>query len=127
LALRAAAVLFRMARATMLDVLHGDFVRTARAKGLTETRVLRVHALRNALLPVVTVLGLQLGFALGGTVIIESIFAYPRVGNLIRSPIHQRAYTIVQGGGLLRAPAFVFVNLIVALLSGYIAPRVRHG
>jgi ABC-type dipeptide/oligopeptide/nickel transport system permease component len=127
LALREAAVLFRMSRATMLDVLHGDFVRTARAKGLTETRVLRVHALRNALLPVVTVLGLQLGFALGGTVIIESIFAYPGVGNLIVSSINQRDYTIVQGGVLLLATGFVFVNLIVDLLYGYIDPRVRHG
>jgi ABC-type dipeptide/oligopeptide/nickel transport system permease component len=108
-------------------VLHGDYIRTARAKGLSELRVLRGHALRNALLPVVTVIGLQLGFSLGGTVIIENIFAYPGVGNLIVSSINQRDYTIVQGGVLLLATGFVLINLVVDLIYGYIDPRVKHG
>jgi peptide/nickel transport system permease protein len=127
LALRESAVIFRMSRATMLDVLHGDYIRTARAKGLSELRVLRGHALRNALLPVVTVIGLQLGFSLGGTVIIENIFAYPGVGNLIVSSINQRDYTIVQGGVLLLATGFVLINLAVDLIYSYIDPRVKHG
>lgn len=127
LALREAGVIFRMSRATMLDVLHGDFIRTARAKGLSETSVLRRHALRNALLPVVTIIGLQLGFSLSGTVIIETIFAYPGVGNLIVSSINQRDYTIVQGGVLLLAICFVMINLGVDLIYSWIDPRVKHG
>ncbi len=127
IALRESAVTFRLTRATMLDAMHGDYVRTARAKGLSERLVLMRHALRNALLPIVTLVGLQLGFTLGGAVIIESIFAYPGVGNLIVSSINQRDYAIVQGGVLVLAVFFVVINLTVDLSYSLIDPRVKHG
>ncbi len=127
IALRESAVTFRLTRATMLDAMHGDYVRTAWAKGLSERLVLMRHALRNALLPIVTLVGLQLGFTLGGAVIIESIFAYPGVGNLIVSSINQRDYAIVQGGVLVLAVFFVLINLTVDLSYSLIDPRVKHG
>lgn len=126
LALRESAVLLRMTRATMLDVLHSDYIRTARAKGLNARVVLLRHALRNALAPIVTIIGVQLGFALAGTVVIETVFGYPGVGNLIVQSLNQRDYTIVQGGVLLIATMFVIVNLLVDLSYTLIDPRISY-
>ncbi len=127
LGVRESAVIMRMTRATVLDTLHGDYIRTARAKGLSEVRVLTHHALRNALLPVVTVIGLQAGFALSGTVIIETIFNFPGVGRLVVASLNQRDYPMVQGGVLVIGASFLLVNLLVDLTYAWIDPRIRYG
>lgn len=119
--------LMRYLRASLLDVLHADHVRTARAKGLAERAILVHHALRNALIPFVTVLGVQLGYLLGGTVITESVFALPGMGRLVLSAILNRDYQVATGIILLIATAFVLLNLFVDLLYPILDPRVRHG
>ncbi len=121
------AAIARMARSTMLDVLNLDYVRTARAKGVTERRVISYHALRNALLPVVTVIGLQLGLLLSGAVLTETIFALPGLGRLAITSMLARDYPIVQGVVLIAALVFVLANLIVDVLYAYIDPRIRYG
>ena len=122
-----AAATTRIMRSTMLEVLSRDYVRTARAKGLSERRVTLTHALRNALIPVVTVVGLQFGSLLGGTVIIEQVFSIPGVGRFALEGINLRDYPVVQGAVLLISGAFVFVNLLVDVLYAVIDPRVRYG
>jgi peptide/nickel transport system permease protein len=117
----------RYLRASMLEVLGADFTRTARAKGLTELVVLVRHAMRNALIPFVTVLGVQMGYLLGGTVITESVFALPGIGRLVLNAILNRDYQVATGIVLLIATAFVAVNLIVDLLYPLLDPRVRLG
>jgi peptide/nickel transport system permease protein len=122
-----AAATTRIMRSTMLEVLSRDYVRTARAKGLSEGRVTMTHALRNALIPVVTVVGLQFGSLLGGTVIIEQVFSIPGVGRFALEGINLRDYPVVQGAVLVISGAFVFVNLLVDVLYAVIDPRVRYG
>lgn len=117
----------RLVRGRMIEVLGEDYVRTARAKGLTESCVLYRHALRNCLLPVITILGLELGSTLGGAVVTEMVFAWPGVGRLIVSAIFARDYPLVQAAVLVVAVMFVVVNLVVDLLYAVIDPRVRYG
>ncbi|HET6946916.1 MAG TPA: ABC transporter permease [bacterium] len=117
----------RMARSTMLDVLGFDFIRTARAKGLAERRVISRHALRNALLPVVTLVGLQLGLLLSGAVLTETIFSLPGLGRLAITSVLARDYPLVQGVVIIAAVVFVAANLLVDLLYAYLDPRIRYG
>ena len=120
-----AAILTRMTRANMLEVLHEDFIRTARAKGLPEKTVILKHALRAALLPIVTVLGLQLGSLLAGTVITETVFAWDGIGRLLVESIEKRDYPVTQACVLVIALTYVFVNLLTDIIYTRIDPRVR--
>lgn len=120
------AVIARMTRSSMLEVLREDYVRTARAKGLSPVRVVFVHALRNALVPVVTVIGLLVGTLLGGAVLTETIFSWPGVGKWLIDAISRRDYPVVQGGILITATLVIGVNLLVDVLYGLINPRIRH-
>jgi dipeptide transport system permease protein len=121
------AVIARMTRSSMLEVLEEDYVRTAKAKGLSTYRVIGLHALRNALIPVVTVIGLQIGSLLAGAVLTETIFSWPGVGKWLIDSISRRDYPALQGGIMLIASLVIFVNLLVDLLYGLINPRIRHG
>ncbi len=120
------AVIARMTRSSMLEVLREDYMRTARAKGLAPSRVVFVHALRNALVPVVTVIGLLVGTLLGGAVLTETIFSWPGVGKWLIDAISRRDYPVVQGGILITATLVIVVNLLVDLMYGLINPRIRH-
>ena len=120
------AVVSRMTRSAMLEVLREDFVRAARAKGLPRWRVIVVHALRNALIPVVTVIGLQVGLLLSGAILTETIFSWPGVGNWLIHGVQSRDYPVVQGGILLIAGIVIAVNLVVDMLYGVVNPRIRH-
>jgi dipeptide transport system permease protein len=119
------AVIARMTRSAMLEVLGEDYVRTARAKGLSGFRVVGIHALRNALIPVVTVIGLQVGTLMGGAILTENIFSWPGVGSWLVNSIYQRDYPSVQGGVLLIAGFVILVNLSVDLIYGLLNPRIR--
>ena len=121
-----AAILARMTRSAMLEVLSQDYIRTARAKGLAGRVVVFKHALRNALIPVVTITGLQFGGLLEGAVITETVFAWPGIGQLLVGSILARDYPVVQGAVLLIAVAFILINLVVDLLYGAIDPRIRY-
>ncbi|MBL8597749.1 MAG: ABC transporter permease [Devosia sp.] len=118
-------VIARMTRSSMLDVLDQDFVRTARAKGMRARTVIFKHALRNALVPIVTVVGVTAGVLLSGAVVIESVFSLPGVGRLIVGSIQRRDFPVIQGGLLVTASIFVFVNIVVDMLYGWLDPRVR--
>ena len=120
------AVIARMTRSAMLEVLREDYVRAARAKGLPRWRVIVVHALRNALIPVLTVVGLQVGLLLSGAILTETIFSWPGVGNWLIHGVQSRDYPVVQGGILLIATLVIAVNLIVDMLYGVVNPRIRH-
>lgn len=120
------ALIARLTRSSMLEVIGEDFIRTARAKGLRERAVVVRHALKNALIPVVTVVGLQVGNLLGGAVIVEAIFSWPGVGSLMLMGISQRDFPLVQGAVLVVALAFVLVTLLVDLLYVYLDPRIRY-
>lgn len=120
------AVIARMTRSSMLEVLQEDYVRTARAKGLTPSRVVLLHALRNAMIPVITVIGLQTGVLLAGAILTETIFAWPGVGKWILESIHRRDYPVVQGGIMLIATLIIMVNLFVDVLYGVVNPRIRR-
>ena len=126
LALFSTGLIARQTRSAMLEVLGQDFVRTARAKGAARTAVLVRHALRNALLPIVTVIGLQFGTLLGGAVLTESIFAWPGVGRLLVDSIGSRDYPVVQGVVLLFSLSFIAINLITDLIYAYVDPRIRY-
>jgi len=126
LGLFSAGLLMRLTRSAMLDVLHHDYIRTARAKGLSERATLVSHALRNAAIPVVTVLGLQLGGLLSGTVLTETVFGYPGIGRLLARSIFERDYPVVQGLILLISLTYVTVNLLVDVVYSMIDPRIRH-
>src|SRR5262245_22270095 len=126
LGLALAAVITRTLRSSMLEALAEDYVRTARAKGLSEGQVIRGHVLKNALIPVVTVLGLQLGTLIGGAVITEYVFALPGVGRLVVAAGFARDYPLVQGVVLLIAVGFILSNLVVDVLYGFIDPRIRY-
>jgi len=127
LALPQAAILARVTRSSMLETLGEDYVRTARAKGLTRTAALWRHALRNALIPVVTIMGLQFSFLLAGTIIIENVFYLPGLGRLIFQAIAQRDLIVVQNLVVLLAGAVIIINFVVDLLYALIDPRLRHG
>ncbi len=120
-----AAATMRMTRSAMLDVLGADYVRTARAKGLRPSLIVRRHVLKNGLIVVVTLLGIQVGQLLGGAVVVEEIFSIPGVGRMLLTAIVQRDYALVQGGVLAIAILFVLVNIVVDLLYGYLDPRIR--
>lgn len=121
-----AAVTARLTRSSMLDVLQQDFITTARSKGLIEKVVIYKHAVRNALIPVVTIIGLQFGSLLGGTVITETVFAWPGIGRLMVEAIGGRDHPVVQGGVLVFAIIFLVINLFVDLLYTLIDPRIRY-
>lgn len=120
------AIIARMTRSSLLEVLGEDYVRTARAKGLRERAVLFGHALRNALLPIVTVVGLQLGFLLGGAILTETIFSWPGLGRLVVNRILARDYPVVQGSVIIIALTFVLINLIVDVSYAYLDPRIHY-
>lgn len=126
LGLGLSAVVMRMTRSSMLEVLGQDFIRVARAKGLATRTVLLRHALQNALVPIVTVLGLQMGFLLGGVVITEQIFGLPGLGWTLLNGVYQRDYPVVQGTVMVFAATFVLINLLVDLLYTYLDPRIRY-
>ncbi|AKC32277.1 dipeptide ABC transporter permease DppB [Candidatus Pantoea carbekii] len=120
------AIIVRMTRSSMLEVLNEDYIRTARAKGLTQRRVIMVHALRNAILPVVTVIGLQTGSLLTGALLTETIFSWPGLGRWLLESIERRDYPVVQSGVLLVAILIILFNVLVDLLYGLINPRIRY-
>jgi peptide/nickel transport system permease protein len=122
-----AAVTMRMTRSSLLEVLEHEYVRTARSKGLKERGVIYGHALRNALIPVITILGIQAGRLLGGTVVIEQVFGWPGIGSLVVRAISQRDYPLIQGSVVFLALLFVLINLIVDILYLYLDPRLRRG
>jgi peptide/nickel transport system permease protein len=117
----------RLTRSSMLDFMQRDFVRTARAKGITEQRVIYRHVLRNALLPIVTAIGLEIGFLLGGSVIIETIFGWPGVGREIIAAIGSKDFYVVQAGVIMLALIFAGVNLMIDLVYVWVDPRIRFG
>ncbi len=125
LSLHITAVLSRFTRTTVLEVLRQDFVRTGRAKGLGERRLVLRHVLRNALIPVLTVLGIQFGQMLGGVVVVEAIFSWPGIGQLILQAVLNRDYTVVQGALLVSVGLFLLVNLATDITYGFIDPRIR--
>ncbi len=127
LGLRAAAVIARLTRSSLLEVLRNDYVTTARAKGLSERAMVVRHALRNALIPVVTVVGLQFGDLLAGTVVIETVFARPGLGSLATTAILAKDFPIVQGTVLVVASCYIFVNLLADLSYAALDPRIKYG
>ncbi|CAI8741730.1 dipeptide ABC transporter membrane subunit DppB [Brevibacillus sp. IT-7CA2] len=120
------AIIARITRSSMLEVMRADYVRTARAKGLTQFWVVYKHALKNAMIPVLTVIGLQTGLLLGGAVLTETIFGWPGVGRYIVTAIGNRDYPVIQSGILVIATIFVLINLLVDLLYAYIDPRIKY-
>lgn len=120
------AVIARMTRSSMLEVLSEDYIRTARSKGIAPWRVIVIHALRNALIPVITVIGLQVGILLSGAILTETVFAWPGIGKWLIESIGRRDYPVVQGGILIVATIIIIVNLLVDLTYGIINPRIRH-
>jgi dipeptide transport system permease protein len=120
------AVIARMTRSAMLEVLGEDYIRTARAKGLSNFRVIAIHALRNALIPIVTVIGLQVGVLFTGAILTETIFSWPGVGKWLIEGINRRDYPVLQGGTLLIGAIIMTVNLLVDVTYGWINPRIRH-
>ena len=120
------AVIARQTRSAMLEVLSEDYVRTARSKGLSPFRVIGIHALRNAMIPVITTIGLQIGVMLAGAILTETIFSWPGIGKWMIDSVFRRDYPVIQGGLLLIAGIIMIVNLIVDLLYGLINPRIRH-
>ncbi|REG83697.1 ABC transporter permease subunit [Marinomonas pollencensis] len=120
------AVIARMTRSSMLEVLSEDYIRTARAKGIAPWRVIVIHALRNALIPVITVIGLQVGTLLSGAILTETVFAWPGIGKWLIESISRRDYPVVQGGILIVATIIIVVNLLVDIAYGVVNPRIRH-
>ena len=121
-----AAVMARFTRASFVEVIQEDFVRTARAKGLSETIVVAKHTLRNALIPVITMMGLQFGFLLGGSIVVETVFNWPGLGRLLVDAVNQRDYPVIQGLVLLFSFEFILINLLVDVLYGAINPSIRY-
>jgi peptide/nickel transport system permease protein/oligopeptide transport system permease protein len=120
------AFIARMTRSTMLETLTQDFTTTARSKGLTETVVVVKHALKNALIPIITVVGLQFGFLLGGAVLTETVFAWPGLGRLLYDSISARDYPVIQGTILIFGLLYILVNLMVDLIYAFVDPRIRY-
>ncbi|HSJ52500.1 MAG TPA: ABC transporter permease [Anaerolineae bacterium] len=127
LATGATAIIARMTRSSMLEVIRQDYVRTARSKGLGERLIISRHALKNALIPVLTVIGMQVGYLLGGDVLVEIVFSYPGIGLAMVNGILARDFPLVQGGILLVATSYALINLLVDLLYAYLDPRIRYG
>ena len=121
-----AAVMARFTRSSFVEVIQEEFVRTARAKGLSDPVVILRHALRNALIPVVTMMGLQFGFLLGGSIVVETVFAWPGMGRLLVDAVTQRDYPVIQGLVLLFSFEFILINLVVDVLYGAINPAIRY-
>jgi glutathione transport system permease protein len=121
-----AAVMARFTRASFIEVIQEDFVRTARAKGVSEKWVILKHCLRNALIPVVTMMGLQFGFLLGGSIVVEAVFNWPGLGRLLVDAVDMRDYPIIQALVLLFSLEFILINLVVDVLYGYINPTIRY-
>jgi len=121
-----AAITMRMTRSSLLEVLNREYINTARAKGVAERQVILHHAMKNAMIPVVTVVGIQVGRLLGGAIIIEQVFNLPGIGRLAIDAIQQRDYTMIQGVVLFTTFAFVVINLLVDLLYAVIDPRIRY-
>jgi dipeptide transport system permease protein len=121
------AIISRLTRAGMIEVMRSNYVRTARAKGLPPRRVIGIHALRNALIPVVTIIGLQVGTLVAGAVLTETIFSWPGVGKWLIEAVGRRDYPALQGGVMLISAIVMLVNLAVDVLYGVINPRIRHG
>lgn len=121
------AIIARMTRSTMLDTLNQDYIRTARAKGLSKVRVVFVHALRNAMIPITTVIGLQLGQLLGGSVLTETVFAWPGIGKYTVDSLLKSDFPVVQGVVLLIAVIFVLMNLLVDVIYAFLDPRIKYG
>jgi ABC-type dipeptide/oligopeptide/nickel transport system permease component len=126
LAVGTAARLSRMTRSAILEVLNQDYIRTAYSKGVSQRIVLYQHALRNALIPIVTVFGLQLGWLLGGSVIVESVFSWPGLGRLMIESINGRDITVVQAGLLWFSLSFLMINFVIDLLYTYLDPRIQY-
>jgi peptide/nickel transport system permease protein len=124
---RFAAVVLRQTRASFLDVMGTDYVRTARAKGVSEFWITNKHVLRNAVIPVITVVGLQLGRLFGGAVVTEIVFQIPGMGSLVADAVMSRDFPVVQGGVLCAAVGVLGINLVVDIIYGFIDPRIRHG
>ena len=120
-----ASILARITRSSVVETLQAEYIRTARSKGISELRILFRHALRNALIPIVTVIGLQVGVLLSGAIITEAICDWPGLGNLLISAINSRNYPLVQGCVLFIAGSYVMVNLVIDLLYAYLDPRIR--
>ena len=120
-----AAIMARFTRSSFVDILQEDFIRTARAKGLSEPVVVAKHALRNALIPVVTMMGLQFGFLLGGSIVVEVVFNWPGMGRLLVDAVDMRDYPVIQALVLLFSLEFILINLIVDVLYGLINPTIR--
>lgn len=126
LGMASAGLMARITRSSMLEVLRQDFITTARAKGLNERFVIYKHALKNALIPVVTVMGLQFGILLGGAVLTETVFAWPGIGRLLVDSILRRDYPVVQGTVMLMAFLFVIINLVVDVTYAFLDPRIHY-
>jgi peptide/nickel transport system permease protein len=122
-----AAILARMVRSSLLEVLHDDYIRTARSKGLSESRVILFHALRNALLPVITLIGMQMGGLLAGAVITEKVFSWPGIGMLTMEAIQRRDYPVVQGAVLFISLSYLLINTLTEIIYDWIDPRIRRG
>jgi ABC-type dipeptide/oligopeptide/nickel transport system permease component len=118
------AIVARMTRSSMLEVLRQDYIKTAKAKGLGQTKIVLKHALRNGLIPVITVIGLQFGIMLGAAILTETVFAWPGVGKWIFDGVVKRDYMVIQGGTMIVASCFVIVNLVVDVLYAVINPRI---
>jgi peptide/nickel transport system permease protein len=121
-----AAVFMRLTRSSLLEVMRQDYVRTARAKGLSERDVVWIHALKNSLIPMITVAGVQVGYLLGGAVVVEEVFSLPGLGRMLLNAINQRDYALVQAGVLVIATLFVAANTLVDVLYGFLDPRIRY-
>ena len=115
----------RMTRSSMLDVIHQDYIQSARAKGLSEGTIIRKHALKNALIPILTVIGMNVGLLLGGAAVTESVFAIPGLGKYLLDAITARNYPVVQGGVLVMAFMFCFVTILTDILYAFVDPRVK--
>ncbi len=123
---RSSSVVARLTRSGLLEVLRQEYITTARSKGLAERMVLMRHAIKNAMIPVVTILGLQVGWMLGGAVIVESVFARPGIGRLMVEAIQAKDFPVVQGAVLLAAASYIAVNLLVDICYGFLDPRIRY-
>jgi glutathione transport system permease protein len=121
-----AAIMARFTRSSFVDILGDDFIRTARAKGLAESQVIARHALRNAMIPIVTMMGLQFGFLLGGSIVVEKVFNWPGLGRLLVDAVDMRDYPVIQALVLLFSLEFILINLVVDVLYGFINPTIRY-
>ena len=121
-----AAIMARFTRSSFVDILGEDYIRTARSKGLDERQVIVRHGLRNALIPVVTMMGLQFGFLLGGSIVVEKVFNWPGLGRLLVDSVDMRDYTVIQALVLLFSLEFIVINLVVDVLYGFINPTIRY-